>query len=116
MSDKTKKLDAWYDQIDAIFLSRVSPLTGLLPASTAKTVHGDYAHAWVRDNVYSVLGIWGLAAAHRRHNHAPPTRRATGSHSCEGHARAVNRHDEPSPQSRAVQANPRPTRWLARQI
>jgi phosphorylase kinase alpha/beta subunit len=78
MSDETTKslpvnarLDGWYKQIDAIFLSRLSTDAGLLPASTAKTVHGDYAHAWVRDNVYSVLGIWGLAAAHRRHNHNP---------------------------------------------
>jgi phosphorylase kinase alpha/beta subunit len=60
------RLDQWFDQVDAIFLSRLSKQAGLLPASTAKTVHGDYAHAWVRDNVYSVLGIWGLACAHRR--------------------------------------------------
>jgi phosphorylase kinase alpha/beta subunit len=66
---KADQLDSWYAQVDAIFLSRLSAGTGLLPASTAKTVHGDYAHAWVRDNVYSVLGIWGLAAAHRRHGH-----------------------------------------------
>jgi phosphorylase kinase alpha/beta subunit len=65
------KLDAWFDQIDTIFLKRISAHTGLLPASTAKTVHGDYAHAWVRDNVYSVLGIWGLACAHRRHDYKP---------------------------------------------
>jgi phosphorylase kinase alpha/beta subunit len=71
LPSKAEQLDAWYAQIDAIFLSRLSAGTGLLPASTAKTVHGDYAHAWVRDNVYSVLGIWGLAAAHRRHGHAP---------------------------------------------
>jgi phosphorylase kinase alpha/beta subunit len=65
------QLDGWYAQIDAIFLSRLSLEAGLLPASTAKTVHGDYAHAWVRDNVYSVLGVWGLAAAHRRHGFKP---------------------------------------------
>lgn len=70
ISSEADKLDAWFAQINAIFLSRVSPQTGLLPASTANTVHGDYAHAWVRDNVYSVLGIWGLAIAHRRHKHA----------------------------------------------
>jgi phosphorylase kinase alpha/beta subunit len=70
-SAKSDQLDAWYTQIDAIFLSRLSQEAGLLPASTAKTVHGDYAHAWVRDNVYSVLGIWGLAAAHRRQNYNP---------------------------------------------
>jgi phosphorylase kinase alpha/beta subunit len=67
--EKGRQLDSWFTQIDAIFLSRLSKEAGLLPASTAKTVHGDYAHAWVRDNVYSVLGIWGLAAAHRRQNH-----------------------------------------------
>jgi phosphorylase kinase alpha/beta subunit len=69
-TSKADKLDAWYAQIDAIFLSRLSAEAGLLPASTAKTVHGDYAHAWVRDNVYSVLGIWGLSAAYRRQGYA----------------------------------------------
>ena len=59
LSSRPELLDAWYEQVDAIFLSRLSKEAGLLPASTAKTVHGDYAHAWVRDNVYSVLGIWG---------------------------------------------------------
>jgi phosphorylase kinase alpha/beta subunit len=71
LGSKPELLDAWFEQIDAIFLSRLSKEAGLLPASTAKTVHGDYAHAWVRDNVYSVLGIWGLAAAHRRQNFKP---------------------------------------------
>lgn len=65
------RIDQWFDQVNAIFLSRLSAQAGLLPASTAKTVHGDYAHAWVRDNVYSVLGIWGLACAHRRQNYKP---------------------------------------------
>jgi phosphorylase kinase alpha/beta subunit len=64
-----ERLDSWFAQVDAIFLSRLSREAGLLPASTAKTVHGDYAHAWVRDNVYSVLGIWGLACAHRRYEY-----------------------------------------------
>src|SRR5690606_17740954 len=27
---------------------------------------GDYRDAWVRDNVYSILGVWGLALAYRR--------------------------------------------------
>jgi phosphorylase kinase alpha/beta subunit len=39
----------------------------LLPASTAVTAHGDYTDAWVRDNVYSILGVWGLALAYRKH-------------------------------------------------
>ncbi|MEA5512625.1 glycoside hydrolase family 15 protein, partial [Nodularia sp. UHCC 0506] len=37
-----------------------------LPASTAITAHGDYTDAWVRDNVYSILGVWGLALAYRK--------------------------------------------------
>jgi phosphorylase kinase alpha/beta subunit len=53
-------------QIDAVVLSRQHPLTGLLPASTANTVHGNYGDAWVRDCVYSIQCVWGLAIAHRR--------------------------------------------------
>ncbi|MFM7237340.1 MAG: hypothetical protein ACKOYK_11360, partial [Cyanobium sp.] len=34
-------------EIEAVVLSRQHPLTGLLPASTANTVHGNYGDAWV---------------------------------------------------------------------
>ncbi len=57
-------------QIDAVVLSRQHPITGLLPASTANTVHGNYGDAWVRDCVYSIQCVWGLALAHRRLNGA----------------------------------------------
>jgi phosphorylase kinase alpha/beta subunit len=53
-------------QIDAVVLQRQHPLTGLLPASTANTVHGNYGDAWVRDCVYSVQCVWGLSLAYRR--------------------------------------------------
>ena len=53
-------------QIEAVVLSRQHPITGLLPASTANTVHGNYGDAWVRDCVYSIQCVWGLALAHRR--------------------------------------------------
>ena len=53
-------------QIDAVVLNRQHPLSGLLPASTANTVHGNYGDAWVRDCVYSVQCVWGLALAYRR--------------------------------------------------
>lgn len=52
-------------QAERIILARQDPDTGLLPASTAITVHGDYTHAWVRDNVYSIYAVWALALAHR---------------------------------------------------
>ncbi|MBX3014026.1 MAG: hypothetical protein KF832_21075 [Caldilineaceae bacterium] len=59
-------LDRFYQQIHTIILSKQHPVTGLLPASTAVTVHGDYRDAWVRDNVYSILAVWGLALAYRQ--------------------------------------------------
>lgn len=60
------KLERYYHLIQEIILSRQSPLTGLLPASTAVNSHGDYTDAWVRDNAYSILCVWGLALAYRK--------------------------------------------------
>lgn len=65
-SDLQIRLDYYYDQIRTIILSRQNPITGLLPASTAVNAHGDYTDAWVRDNVYSILAVWGLALAYRK--------------------------------------------------
>jgi phosphorylase kinase alpha/beta subunit len=63
---RLKLLAEYHEQAQRIILSRQDPISGLLPASTAITVHGDYRHAWVRDNVYSILAVWGLALAYRR--------------------------------------------------
>lgn len=63
-------------QADGIILARQDARTGLLPASTAITLHGDYTHAWVRDNVYSILGVWALSLAWRRHDVAQAQRLA----------------------------------------
>ncbi|MBG1267723.1 glycoside hydrolase family 15 protein [Nostoc sp. WHI] len=60
------RLEYYYQQIKTIILTRQNPITGLLPASTAITAHGDYTDAWVRDNVYSILAAWGLALAYRK--------------------------------------------------
>ncbi|EAQ75494.1 putative phosphorylase kinase [Synechococcus sp. WH 5701] len=60
-------------QIERVVLARQDPITGLLPASTSNTVHGNYGDAWVRDCVYSIQCVWGLAQAHRRLN-GPCTR------------------------------------------
>jgi phosphorylase kinase alpha/beta subunit len=60
------RLDYFYHQVKTIILSRQNPITGLLPASTAVNAHGDYNDAWVRDNVYSILPVWGLALAYRK--------------------------------------------------
>ena len=61
-------LEKHFISIDKIILSRQDPVTGLLPASTAVNAHGDYTDAWVRDNVYSILSVWGLALAYRKHS------------------------------------------------
>lgn len=60
------QMDRYYEQVTRIILSRQHPITGLLPASTAITAHGDYTDAWVRDNVYSILAVWGVGLAYRR--------------------------------------------------
>ncbi|MDE3012080.1 MAG: glycosyl hydrolase family 15, partial [Pseudomonadota bacterium] len=59
------RLDALRHQAEQLILSRQDAGSGLLPASTAVTVHGDYTDAWVRDNVYSILAVWGLWLALR---------------------------------------------------
>ena len=41
--------------IERVVLERQDPISGLLPASTAHTIHGNYGDAWVRDCVYSCL-------------------------------------------------------------
>jgi len=60
------KLDRLYHEIKGVILAKQHPVSGLLPASTAITEHGDYTDAWVRDNVYSILAVWGLALAYRK--------------------------------------------------
>jgi phosphorylase kinase alpha/beta subunit len=65
-SDSRVRLDHYYEQINTIILARQNPITGLLPASTAVNAHGDYTDAWVRDNVYSILAVWGLALGYRK--------------------------------------------------
>ena len=60
------ELEDYYRQVQGIILQRQDWVSGLLPASTAVTAHGNYTDAWVRDNVYSILAAWGLAMAYRK--------------------------------------------------
>ena len=69
-STDTERLSAHSAQVRAIIMARQDRHTGLLPASTAITVHGDYTHAWVRDNVYSIQAVWALGLAWRRAGNA----------------------------------------------
>jgi len=58
-------LNAYYREVSDVIVHKQNPISGLLPASTAVSVHGDYTDAWVRDNVYSILAVWGLSLAYR---------------------------------------------------
>ncbi len=64
--DQISRLHLLDDEVERIILARQHPVTGLLPASTAVSAHGDYTDAWVRDNVYSILAVWGMGLAYRR--------------------------------------------------
>ncbi|MBW4464052.1 MAG: glycoside hydrolase family 15 protein [Pegethrix bostrychoides GSE-TBD4-15B] len=66
IADSSRRLENYYKEVEAIILARQNPITGLMPASTAVTTHGDYTDAWVRDNIYSILAVWGLALAYRK--------------------------------------------------
>lgn len=66
MKRKNDTLERLYQEIKQVVLSRQHPVTGLLPASTAITTHGDYTDAWVRDNVYSIMCVWALALAMKK--------------------------------------------------
>ncbi|KAG2220005.1 hypothetical protein INT45_010373, partial [Circinella minor] len=61
-----QRLDYYYQAINATILSKQNAVSGLIPASVAITTHGDYTDAWVRDNVYSIYAVYGLALAYRR--------------------------------------------------
>jgi len=64
--NQARLLSQYYDQVKSIILVRQDPISGLLPASTAITTHGDYTDAWVRDNVYSILAVWSLGLAYKK--------------------------------------------------
>ncbi|KAI9468947.1 MAG: glycosyl hydrolases family 15-domain-containing protein [Benjaminiella poitrasii] len=61
-----ERLDYYYQVINTTVLSKQNAASGLIPASVAITTHGDYTDAWVRDNVYSIYCVYGLALAYRR--------------------------------------------------
>ncbi|KAF3686617.1 Phosphorylase b kinase regulatory subunit alpha, liver isoform [Channa argus] len=59
-SNSGVRLDGYARLVHETILCHQNPVTGLLPASTEKK------DAWVRDNVYSVLAVWGLGMAYRK--------------------------------------------------
>uniref|UniRef100_A0A646QCY3 Phosphorylase b kinase regulatory subunit n=1 Tax=Hemiscolopendra marginata TaxID=943146 RepID=A0A646QCY3_9MYRI len=59
-SNSGVRLDYFHRIVYKTILMHQNPVTGLLPPTT------DTTHAWVRDNVYSVMAIWGLAMAYKK--------------------------------------------------
>ncbi|KAM7043195.1 phosphorylase b kinase regulatory subunit alpha, skeletal muscle isoform 3-T3 [Acridotheres tristis] len=59
-SNSGVRLDAYGRLVQQTILRHQDAVTGLLPASA------DYQDAWVRDNVYSILAVWGLGLAYRK--------------------------------------------------
>uniref|UniRef100_A0A3B5A8N1 Phosphorylase b kinase regulatory subunit n=1 Tax=Stegastes partitus TaxID=144197 RepID=A0A3B5A8N1_9TELE len=59
-SNSGVRLDGYARLVQETILCHQNPVTGLLPASTQKK------DAWVRDNVYSILSVWGLGMAYRK--------------------------------------------------
>ncbi|XP_046886800.1 phosphorylase b kinase regulatory subunit alpha, liver isoform isoform X2 [Hypomesus transpacificus] len=59
-SNSGVRLDVYARLVQETILCHQNPVTGLLPASAQQK------DAWVRDNVYSILSVWGLGMAYRK--------------------------------------------------
>ncbi|XP_042367852.1 phosphorylase b kinase regulatory subunit alpha, skeletal muscle isoform isoform X5 [Plectropomus leopardus] len=59
-SNSGVKLDNYARMVHQTILRHQDPVTGLLPANS------DQPHSWVRDNVYSIMSVWGLSLAYRK--------------------------------------------------
>src|SRR5512147_2839751 len=65
---RRQRLDGYYKLVRLLILDRQDGSTGLLPVATTAAMHADHNPAWMRDNVYSMLALWGLAQAYRRYD------------------------------------------------
>ncbi|XP_033867540.2 phosphorylase b kinase regulatory subunit alpha, liver isoform isoform X1 [Acipenser ruthenus] len=59
-SNSGVRLDGYARLVQQTILCHQNPVTGLLSASK------EQKDAWVRDNVYSILAVWGLGMAYRK--------------------------------------------------
>ncbi|XP_012280025.1 probable phosphorylase b kinase regulatory subunit alpha isoform X1 [Orussus abietinus] len=59
-SNSGVRLDYYQRIVHKIIMNHQNPVTGLFPASA------DNDHAWVRDNVYCILAVWGLSMAYKK--------------------------------------------------
>ncbi|XP_063793096.1 phosphorylase b kinase regulatory subunit alpha, skeletal muscle isoform isoform X3 [Pseudophryne corroboree] len=59
-SNSGVRLDRYARLVQQTILCHQNAVTGLLPASC------EHKDAWVRDNVYTILAVWGLSLAYRK--------------------------------------------------
>ncbi|XP_015608524.1 probable phosphorylase b kinase regulatory subunit alpha isoform X2 [Cephus cinctus] len=59
-SNSGVRLDYYQRVVHKIIMDHQNPVTGLFPASR------DNNHAWVRDNIYCILAVWGLSMAYKK--------------------------------------------------
>nr|XP_045617193.1 probable phosphorylase b kinase regulatory subunit alpha isoform X1 [Procambarus clarkii] len=59
-SNSGVRLDYYHRIVYRTILRHQDAVTGLLPASN------ENHHAWVRDNLYSILAVWGLSMAYKK--------------------------------------------------
>ncbi|CAB3225023.1 unnamed protein product [Arctia plantaginis] len=59
-SNSGVRLDYYQRIVHKLILDHQQPVTGLFPASP----HND--HAWIRDNLYCILAVWGLSMAFKK--------------------------------------------------
>ncbi|CAF0780748.1 unnamed protein product [Brachionus calyciflorus] len=59
--DSGTKLDYYNKIVNKTILAHQNPVSGLLAASTESD------HSWIRDDVYSILAVWALALAYKKH-------------------------------------------------
>ncbi|XP_055682878.1 probable phosphorylase b kinase regulatory subunit alpha isoform X3 [Lutzomyia longipalpis] len=59
-SNSGVRLDYYQRIVHRLIMAHQQPVTGLFPASQ------DNHHAWIRDNVYCILAVWGLSMAYKK--------------------------------------------------
>ncbi|XP_014208892.1 probable phosphorylase b kinase regulatory subunit alpha isoform X2 [Copidosoma floridanum] len=59
-SNSGVRLDYYQRVVHKIIMDHQNPVTGLFPASKGNN------HAWIRDNVYTILAVWGLSMAYKK--------------------------------------------------
>ncbi|KAG4068027.1 hypothetical protein HA402_010713 [Bradysia odoriphaga] len=59
-SNSGVRLDYYQRIVHRLIMTHQQPVTGLFPASP------NNPHAWIRDNVYCILAVWGLSMAYKK--------------------------------------------------